>query len=78
MNFREHYIQFLKESVLTTLVETVSTKASQYKVTSPEEFEMLVSQDPTYNSGKDDGEFINWIFSLWRNYKTDRQNEENY
>ena len=60
------------------LVEGATAKAPQYKVTSPEEFEMLVSQDPTYDSGKDDGKFIDWIFSLWRNYKTDKKNEEKY
>ena len=60
------------------LVEGASAKAPQYKVTSPEEFEMLVAQDPTYDSAKDDGKFIDWIFSLWRNYKTDKKNEEKY
>ena len=60
------------------LCETASSKAPQYKVTSPEEFEMLVSQDPTYDPSVDDGKFIDWIFSLWRNYKTDKKNEEKY
>ena len=66
------------ESVLDTLVETASSKAPQYRVTSPKEFEMLVSQDPTYDPSVDDGKFIDWIFSLWRNYKTDEKNEEKY
>lgn len=39
---------------------------------------MLVSQDPTYDPSVDDGKFIDWIFSLWRNYKTDKKNEEKY
>ena len=60
------------------LIEGASAKAPQYKVTSPEEFEMLVSQDPTFDSAKDDGKFIDWIFSLWRNFKTDKKNEEKY
>ena len=60
------------------LCETASSKAQQYKVNSPEEFEMLVSQDPTYDSSIDDGKFIDWIFSLWRKYKTDKKNEEKY
>ena len=60
------------------LTEGASAKAPQYKVTSPEEFEMLVSQDPTYDSSVDDGKFIDWIFSLWRNFKTDKKNEEKY
>lgn len=60
------------------LVEGASAKAPQYKVTTPEEFEMLVSQDPTFDSAKDDGKFIDWIFSLWRNFKTDKKNEEKY
>ncbi len=78
MNFRKQYIQFLKESVLNTLVETASTKAPQYKINTPEEFNMLVSLDPTYNSSKDDGSFINWIFGLYRQFKTDDQNEKKY
>ena len=60
------------------LCETASSKAPQYKVNSPEEFEMLVSQDPTYDPSVDDGKFINWIFSLWRNFKTDEQKEKKY
>ena len=60
------------------LCETASSKAQQYKVNSPEEFEMLVSQDPTYDHSIDDGKFIDWIFSLWRNYKTDEQKEKKY
>lgn len=66
------------EAVLKTFVETASTKAPNYRVTSPKEFEMLVSQDPTYDQSVDDGKFIDWIFSLWRNYKTDEKNEEKY
>ena len=60
------------------LVEGESAKAPQYKVTSPEELEMLVSQDPTYDPSIDNGKFIDWIFSLWRNFKTDKKNEEKY
>ena len=56
MSKLEEFRRLFVETVLNNFVETASTKASQYKVTSPEEFEMLVSQDPTYDSGKDDGE----------------------
>ena len=60
------------------LMEGASAKAPQYKVNSPEEFKLLVSQDPTYDPSVDDGKFIDWIFSLWRKFKTDKKNEEKY
>ena len=66
------------EAPFEYLMEGASAKAPQYKVNSPEEFEMLVSQDPTYDPSIDDGKFIDWIFSLWRNYKTDEQKEKKY
>ena len=79
---RNDIIQLFENCGLNTpneyLIEGASAKAPQYKINSPEEFEMLVSQDPTYDSSKDDGKFIDWIFSLWRNYKTDKKNEEKY
>ena len=78
MSKLEEFRRLFIESVLDTLVETASSKAPQYRVTSPKEFEMLVSQDPTYDPSVDDGKFIDWIFSLWRNYKTDEKNEEKY
>ena len=78
MSKSEEFRKLFIESILNTLVETASSKAPQYKVTSPEEFDMLIAQDPTYDPSVDDGKFIDWIFSLWRNYKTDKKNEENF
>lgn len=69
---------FVEAVLEKLLIENATGQAKQFGINIPEEFNMLVSLDPTYDSSKDDGVFINWIFKLYNRFKANEKAEKKY
>lgn len=80
MSKLEEFRRLFIEAVLSEdlFVESATGQAKQFGINIPDEFNRLVSLDPTFDSDKDNGVFISWIFKLYNKFKANEKAEKKY